>query len=71
VTSAANFPFRDVLRSLAIEYATWVAAIDLPDRTRRRGITVPPSDLVIFACATYHGATLLHRDRHFELLTKL
>lgn len=65
------FAFRDVLRSLAIEPATWAAAIDLADRARRRGITVPPSDLVIFACATQHRATLLHRDRHFELLTKL
>jgi predicted nucleic acid-binding protein len=63
--------FRDVLRSLAIERATWVAAIDLSDRARRRGITVPPSDLVIFACATQHRAMLLHRDRHFELLTNL
>jgi predicted nucleic acid-binding protein len=63
--------FRDVLRSLAIEPATWAAAIDLADRARRRGTTVPPSDLVIFACATQHRATLLHRDRHFELLIKL
>ena len=63
--------FRDVLRSLAIEPATWMAAIDLADRARRRGISVPPSDLVIFACATHHRATLLHRDRHFELLSKL
>jgi predicted nucleic acid-binding protein len=63
--------FREVLRSLAIEPATWRAAIDLADRARRRGITVPPSDLVIFACATQHRATLLHRDRHFELLTEL
>ena len=63
--------FRNVLRSLAIEPATWAAAIGLSDRARRRGITVPPADLVIFACATEHRATLLHRDRHFELLTKL
>lgn len=63
--------FRDVLRSLAIEPATWAAAIDLADRARRRGITVPPSDLVIFTCATQHRAALLHRDRHFELLTRL
>ena len=63
--------FRDVLRSLAIEPATWAAAIDLADRARRRGTTVPPSDLVIFACASQHRATLLHRDRHFELLTRL
>jgi predicted nucleic acid-binding protein len=63
--------FRDVLQFLAIEHATWTAAIDLADRARRHGITVPPSDLVIFACATHHRARFLHRDRHFELLTEL
>ena len=63
--------FRNVLRSLAIEPAIWMAAIDLADRVRQRGITVPPSDLVIFACTMHHRATLLHRDRHFELLTEL
>lgn len=51
--------------SLAIDLPVWALARDLARACRARGISVPATDLVIAACATRHGAGLLHRDEHF------
>ncbi|TNF76136.1 MAG: PIN domain nuclease [Acidobacteria bacterium] len=48
----------------------WQTAIDLADACRRRGITVPTTDLLIAACAEHHGLGLLHHDTHFDQISK-
>ena len=43
----------------------WDAAFELARRCRTAGITVPSTDVLIFACAEYHGAALEHADEDF------
>ena len=38
---------------------------ELARRCRAAGITVPSTDVLIFACAEYHGAALDHTDEDF------
>jgi hypothetical protein len=44
----------------------WERSRDLARRCRSEGATIPATDLLIAACAEHHGATLLHRDDHFD-----
>ena len=46
----------------------WDAAFELARRCRAAGITVPSTDVLIFACAEYHGAALEHTDEDFVRL---
>lgn len=47
----------------------WEAACDLARACRRRGLTLPATDLLIAACAEQHGLALLHTDSHFDQLS--
>lgn len=51
--------------------AVWDEATALARLAREEGITVPATDLVVAACARYHGAAVEHNDAHFELLATL
>ena len=35
---------------------------------RKKGITIPATDLLVAACAQTNGARLLHFDSHFDRL---
>jgi predicted nucleic acid-binding protein len=59
-----------VLHALEIGSEVWQRAVDLAGRARSKGTTVPPSDLLIFACKKVHGVQLLHRDSHFDMLER-
>src|ERR1051325_9683792 len=48
------------LPELPITEDFWKQAGTLAQRTRKAGTTVPASDLLIAACARFHGATLEH-----------
>jgi len=63
--------YEAVLPDLVIDDAVWQAAFDLASRTRRAGKTIPPSDVLIFACARHHGVEVEHADDHFEMLAAL
>ena len=54
-----------------ISAEVWQRSIQLADRTRASGVTVPLADLLIFMCARVHGLELAHDDAHFDELTKL
>ena len=45
-------------------------AADIGFDLRRRGITVPATDLIIAACAIRIGAKLYHLDSHFDQIAK-
>ncbi len=62
-----------MLRDLEQELATastgtsvWSAAAQMARSCRRRGITVPATDLLIAACADQNDLGLLHHDTHFD-----
>lgn len=49
----------------------WRLAEKLAWSSRRAGLTVPATDLLIAACARAHGLGLLHRDAHFDRLAEV
>jgi predicted nucleic acid-binding protein len=49
----------------------WEMAAALARKARIKGMTFPPTDLLIFACAEMYGAEIVHRDQHFDQLKAL
>ncbi len=57
--------FERLVPELPTTAPVWDAAFELTRRCRTAGITVPSTDVLIFACAEYHGAALEHADEDF------
>jgi len=55
------------LESIETDAPLWEMACDLGFRLRRKGVTIPCTDILIAACALSAGCVLLHADRHFDL----
>jgi predicted nucleic acid-binding protein len=49
----------------------WALACDYARAARDQGLTLPAADLLIAACANYHGLGLIHQDAHFESLAQM
>jgi predicted nucleic acid-binding protein len=54
------------LSVLSIDTEAWERARKLASRCREAGITAPPADIVIAACASRYGLELEHSDAHFQ-----
>ena len=48
----------------------WDKAYSTAFHARRRGITVPSTDILISALAAENDCTLLHSDKHFDILSR-
>ena len=59
------------LPELAIHDDVWAASLDLARRARAKGISVPATDILITACARYHGASIETADSDFEPVSSL
>jgi predicted nucleic acid-binding protein len=59
------------LPELAIDDAVWAASFDLARRARAKGVSVPATDILIAACARYHGASIETADSDFERIGSL
>ena len=62
---------RRTIRDLETSEPVWNEACELAQRARGKGFTVPAGDLLIVACARFHRAELVHKDRHFDQLKAL
>ncbi len=67
---------RDSLRSklesldvLPITPAVWEQVYDLGFTLRRKGLTIPTTDLIIAALAIESSSVLLHQDEHYEKIS--
>jgi len=58
----------DSLYEVAINSMVWQIAYKIAFELRRKGITVPYTDILIAACALKSRADLIHADRHFDLM---
>jgi len=58
------------LPQLDITSAVWREAERLGFHLRRRGLSVPVTDLLIASTAIVNRCVLLHRDRHFALIAR-
>jgi predicted nucleic acid-binding protein len=56
------------LNSLHHLETMWNDACQLAFTLRHKGVVVPYTDILIASSALYAGATLLHFDRHFDLI---
>jgi predicted nucleic acid-binding protein len=57
--------FERLVPELPTVAPVWDAAFELSRRCRTAGITVPATDVLIFACAEHYGAALEHADEDF------
>jgi predicted nucleic acid-binding protein len=61
----------DALPMLPVTQERWREAAELGYRLmRRHGMRFPANDLLIACVAMAHGATLVHRDRDFDLIAR-
>ena len=58
------------LPQLVIDHNVWETAWKAAYKLRRNGIYIPMADIIISASAIYHKCTLMHSDKHFNLLAK-
>ena len=50
---------------------TWVSAAKLSSELRKKGITLPMSDIIIAAVALEHNVTIMTVDQHFQQIPGL
>ncbi len=58
------------LESIETDDLLWEMACEMGFKLRRKGITVPYTDILICACALSQGCMVLHADNHFDLMAK-
>jgi predicted nucleic acid-binding protein len=56
------------LHLLPTQEERWTEAARLGFQLRRQGVTIPFTDLLIAVTAVHADATLIHCDRHFDLI---
>ena len=58
------------LTSLEVTDAVWQEACRLGFTLRRKGLTVPNTDILIAASAIHYRCILYHYDHHYQLIAK-
>jgi hypothetical protein len=58
----------DALDMVKTDSALWEESYRLSFELRRKGITVPYTDILIAACALSTDSTIVHADAHFDLM---
>jgi len=61
----------DALIRLPVEEGVWEQAGDLDASLRRKGITIPPMDILIAQICRHHDVSLFTLDEHFSLVPGL
>jgi len=59
-------PLFDALISLSVGETIWDAAGDLDATLRKKGITIPPMDVLIAQICLHHNVLLFTLDEHFR-----
>ena len=60
----------DALDAVETDVELWDRAYGLAFKLRRKGVTLPYTDILIAACALNATAIILHADAHFDLISK-
>jgi predicted nucleic acid-binding protein len=58
----------DALDCIETDASLWDSSCELAFKLRRKGVTVPYTDILIAACAIQSRAVLVHADTHFDLI---
>ncbi|MCD6224312.1 MAG: PIN domain-containing protein [Deltaproteobacteria bacterium] len=59
-------PLFDALIRLSVDETLWDAAGDLDASLRKKGITIPPMDVIIAQICLYYKVCLFTMDKHFS-----
>jgi hypothetical protein len=59
------------VESVPTNNSVWLEATRLALESRRKGLTVPSTDLLVEACSRVHNLEILHRDSHFDRLASI
>lgn len=59
-------PLFDALIRLSFDEVTWDAAGDLDASLRKKGVTIPPMDVLIAQICLHHKVSLFTLDEHFR-----
>lgn len=67
-----NMLYQDFLAlpQLKINYDVWEIAWKTAYKLRKVGVSIPITDVIISSVAMYNKCTLMHSDKHFNLLAK-
>jgi hypothetical protein len=58
------------LHQIPADEANWETAIQLAFKLRHQGKIIPYTDIIIASAAIINNCTLLHCDRHFDLMAE-
>jgi predicted nucleic acid-binding protein len=58
------------LESIETDDSLWEMACDLGFKLRRKGVTIPHTDILIATCALSAGFIILHADSHFDIIAE-
>ncbi|MBW2247502.1 MAG: PIN domain-containing protein [Deltaproteobacteria bacterium] len=64
-------PLFDALIRLSVDETTWDAGGDLDASLRKKGITIPPMDVIIAQVCLHHKVFLFTLDEHFRSVPRL
>jgi predicted nucleic acid-binding protein len=56
------------LVNIEADRSIWFRAFKLGFHLRRKGLTIPHTDILIASCALQRDAIVLHADAHFDLM---
>jgi len=59
------------LECLPITKEVWKYSFTLAEKCRKKGHTIPSTDLVIASCALFYKVELEHCDDHFDIVYKI
>ena len=58
------------LENIETDDSLWEMACDLGFKLRRKGVTIPNTDILIATCALSAGCIILHADNHFDIIAE-
>ena len=64
-------PLMDALIRLSVDEAVWDNAGELDASLRKKGITIPPMDVIIAQICLHHKVSLFTLDKHFHSISEL
>jgi len=64
-------PLFDALIRLSVDETVWDAAGDLDASLRKKGVTIPPMDVIIAQVCLHHKVSLFTLDKHFHSIPRL
>jgi len=64
-------PLMDALIRLSVDEAVWDNAGELDASLRKKGITIPPMDVIIAQICLNHKVSLFTLDKHFHSISEL